>query len=355
LPGFLDTLRALLKAGADPNALVEAYCVNEKVSYRLVDGETYHVNEEVGYRLVDGNPGSELFSISYSDPALDYSYKVRKLKHTVREPFRHRSPLIDAIYGKDRDTVRMLLEHGARLDIIIERCAILDPECSNLQNPFLPAVFMGDCEILDSLLQTVTAKHLTRKWLGDCMSAALDFASRSRLSFEVAEFLIKKDADVSSMRLPALPNKQMLEYVLSRGIAASMLANTTMTESWRDLEICALLLREKPNIESIDGREMGTVHSNWAKTDTGASELVFTAGANANAIDGYGMSLLLKAVHRKDYNMVQLLLTEGARPSDFSHVDHPSEKKYLQGCTYISGGQQFISQPVMVFRLSSNS
>lgn len=68
---------------------------------------------------------------------------------------------------------------------------------------------------------------------------------------------------------------------------------------------------------------MGTVHLNWAKDDTEASELVFTPGANVNTRDGYGMSPFLKAVHRGDYNTVQLLLAEGAYPSDFSHVNHP--------------------------------
>jgi hypothetical protein len=182
---------------------------------------------------------------------------------------------------------------------------------------------MGDCRILDQLLKTVTATRWTRFWLGNCMHVALELASSSGFSFGVAEFLIKNDADVSYMCLPSLPNKQMLEYAVARGIAAPMLANTTMTESWRDLEMCALLLREKPHIESTDGHELGTVHSNWAKIDIGASELVFTAGANANARDVYGMSLLLKAVHRGDYNMVQLLLSEGACPSDFAHIDPP--------------------------------
>lgn len=91
-PGLLDTMRALLEAGADPNALV---CV-------------YKVDGEDCYRLSDADPESESFSASRPDPTSRYSYEIHQLKHTIRKPIRHSSPLIDALYGNYREAVCML-------------------------------------------------------------------------------------------------------------------------------------------------------------------------------------------------------------------------------------------------------
>lgn len=94
----------------------------------------------------------------------------------------------------------------------------MDPECRSLQNPFLPAVIMGDYKILDALLGTITAKLLARKWLSHCIRHALASASGS--------------------------GYKILEYAVSGGIAAPMLATTDMSQNWRDLETCALILRK---------------------------------------------------------------------------------------------------------------
>ncbi|WP_419198881.1 ankyrin repeat domain-containing protein [Wolbachia endosymbiont of Rhagoletis cingulata] len=252
-----------------------------------------------------------------------------------------RTPLHLAIQGNKPNTVELLLRKGASIAVkdkngktsldlakkedytnIVE---MIEEVQSALDEKLLTAVQNGDLDAVKDLTNQNANVNARDKYSWTPLHWA---AFKDRL--EVAEFLVKKGADINAEdkgpygKKPihvAAENdsKDIIEFFLSKGVGIDDTDKQVYTPLHyavlrRSLEVADLLINKKANVNSVikgtDGKTL--LHFIVEKGDIGMVEIFLRGGANIEVKDTDEWTPIYSAASYNKLNIVEFLFNNGA-------------------------------------------
>jgi hypothetical protein len=219
------------------------------------------------------------------------------------------------VYAKDEETISLLHEHEARLDIITSRWSKTGVVFGSgrLRNPLLPAVMSRDRLLLRKLLDTMDCLHsLAKDWLPNCLDHAWDAATDLGSGLDiVVTLMVLAYADTVFYRDPTLYYSQPIfspKLIMGYAVAHNLRLMTSRALSLGQHLMIASMLdhpglctwRINTDHSAVAGNSYGmtALHVFMASHDTRVCDLLISAGADVDTKAVFGMSPLLETWKR---------------------------------------------------------